>query len=1194
MPRSTRLPGTAARRGLTLAAVAALSLPLLGTLSAQAADAPPVFTGPRGDSPLVLTGAQLPSWSRPAAVGTNPSPTSVGSFDGVRSAHNGVVIVPPDPDGTNAAVDDIAAWRWNGQAWQEVRVQVDERFPNFLANAHSTFGVYSGTDQELTYAWGPSAHAKGEEAWKKIFGGCFARYAAPSQLDEDIAEATANGSYSPAPGETPADYTRAMADPAVGLDDDDEIALHAGDAGPQAPASQPQPFGTKAGSGQTVSVVDPTDPSRVGYLYLFQKDGGSRFTAADGYVQMDRNSNADQWISKASFGDGDPEALGISNTNYGPNLAGSTCDGGVLRESKDRFPRDGMTVTTDRYKVEASGRWMVRSYAVRMLDGSAYGPDLIDRWKGRAFQQSPDSSVSLVGFEDEQVNWEANAGLLGWRQGPVRAIREVWGADSGTNVTKTETYYRDADTYRYRVRVHPIPSDGLYTSWDYNKGVVARYYNTLKPQGVAIDGLNDDTGSIDRLPVSGDPAFLDAPDPTFDAVTAVDRPEQVAGRDGAGSVVYVFEFKGATSAANASAVPYYRDDACLDDGTGDDPIRRPWPGEAHSDQRFQAGEVAYWKAHGAPASLTYEDLKCNPGNSGGLSAEAYAALPEWQETPFQGAYGSHGIHFAITGDSDNAQLPAAVNEIDGQQWRYAVPMDQPENVIDTDGPNWSNNVLAPLQTVATPYLTSTVEAGPSASPTPTGSTSPSPSTAGSPSPSGTGSPSPTGTGSPSPTGTPTRTPTGSPSASPTGSTSPSPTGSTSPSPTKTPSGSTSPTPTGSGSPSPTGAPSGSASPTASPGASGGSPAPAGDFHPLTPMRLLDTRDADSQGIVRAGNDRTVQVLGKAGVPTSGVKAVVLNATVTGVDQGMDLQLYPADSGRPTPRTSNVNARRGGTAANMVTVPVGEAGLGMSVSRGATHVVLDVLGWYDDGSQSSDRTAGDGYVPQTPQRVFDSRDTTRVQAGSDRVVQLLPPGSAGRAAVVTVTGLGTPGNADVQLYPTGSRPDRRTSTLNLHRGQTVANLDVVPVDAQGRVSISVSQDSAQVVLDLLGTFTPDSTRTYTPVVPKRTLDTRDSKQPVQAGKDRDVRVLGTGGVPDTGVSAVLVNVTSARSTRAADLQVYPSGDKPSLRTSSLNVQPGQDVGSLVLAKVGADGKIALSTSQGEMDVVFDVLGWVSAG
>ncbi len=94
--------------------------------------------------------------------------------------------------------------------------------------------------------------------------------------------------------------------------------------------------------------------------------------------------------------------------------------------------------------------------------------------------------------------------MLGLRTGPVRAIREVWGADSGTNVTKTETYYRDAITYRYRVRVHPIPPDGLYTSWDYNRGVAGRHYNMAKPEGVGIDGANDDVRNVDKLP-TGDP-----------------------------------------------------------------------------------------------------------------------------------------------------------------------------------------------------------------------------------------------------------------------------------------------------------------------------------------------------------------------------------------------------------------------------------------------------------------------------------------------------------------------------------------------------------------------------------------------------------------------------------------------------------------------------------------------------------------
>ena len=636
----------------------------------------------RDVAPVVLTGAQLPGWSRLPATGVAaPYPGGSTTEDGapgddVRSAHHGTLVVPPDPR-VGVPVDEVAAYTWDGAGWREVPVQVDERFPHFLANGRSSFSRYSGVDQELTYAWGPTAHTAGEEAWKKVFGDCTAaRYALSEQ------EAAATPGVVPGAGEVFADYTGAKADPVPGLDDDDEIALQARDAGPQAPPGAPVPAG--ATDGQTVAVVDPLDPAGTRYLYLFRTPGGSSFTAASSEVQMVRHPDADQWLDRGSFADDDPEKLGSSNTGYGANLPGEVCyaDGRVV-QSQDRFPRDGMTVRTPTYELVASGRWMVRELRVaqpaREKPGRGrgtgrtaprYGPDLVDRWKGRAFQQSPDSVVSLVGFEDEQVNWEANASLLGWRSGPVRAIREVWGADSGTNVTKTETYYRDADVYRYRVRVHPIPADGLYTSWDYNAGVAERYYNALRPDGVPIDGANDDSGQVDELPGVG-PAFLDVADPTFDLPTAVDRPEQVAGRGSAGSLVYAFEFVGPTSLTNATAVPYYRDDACLDDGTGDDPVARPWPGEASSDPRVQDGYAAL-------AGRPYEELGC---------------------TDKQGAYGSHGIHFAATHDSDNAFTGVPLTEVDGQQWRFSVPMEAPRNVLT----EYATNVVVPLRPVVTPY-----------------------------------------------------------------------------------------------------------------------------------------------------------------------------------------------------------------------------------------------------------------------------------------------------------------------------------------------------------------------------------------------------------------------------------------------------------------------------------------------------------
>jgi hypothetical protein len=106
----------------------------------------------------------------------------------------------------------------------------------------------------------------------------------------------------------------------------------------------------------------------------------------------------------------------------------------------------------------------------------------------------------------------------------------------------------------------------------------------------------------------------------------------------------------------------------------------------------QQGYVDYWKAHGAPETLTYADLKCDP-------AADPATTPPWQRTPFAGAFGQHGIHFFATHDSDNAFGPKSVDEIDGQQWRFAVPMDKPTNVVQAYG----NNVIAKLVPVVTPW-----------------------------------------------------------------------------------------------------------------------------------------------------------------------------------------------------------------------------------------------------------------------------------------------------------------------------------------------------------------------------------------------------------------------------------------------------------------------------------------------------------
>jgi hypothetical protein len=653
--------------GLVGAFVLGLVVPAIQSPQVASADA--VQPVERGVEAVVMTGQQFPTWSRLPAEGV-ATPNPLGVLAG-RNAHAGVLQPLPDVR-SGVPADEIAGYRWNGTGWTEVPVQVDQRFPYFLANQPSNFSTYSWTDEELTYQWD-------DETWMKTDGQCFAQH--------------------------PAGQPKATQDPVPTFDDDDELSFYASDGGPKAPANEPAPHGavlsmdptTQPGfqPRQEIALVDPLHPANVSYVYLFLNNPQtiSEFNASNGYVQDQRDGNADEWIDRYSFTPDDPEKLGTSNTGYGPNLHGTVCrtaqvdpktlpqpdptnpnrvctpvqlngtvtPDGQPRCSTDRFPRDGMTVSTRSYQVHASGRWMVRSTQVSTArqDNPTYGPDLIDRWKGRAFQQSPDSTISLVGFEDEQVNWEANSALLGERAGPVRAIREVWGADSGTNVTKTEYYYRDYYVYRYHLRVHPIPPDGLYTSWDNNKDVAVRYFDQgmtdeQKPGGVSIDGANDDVGNIDSDPVSHtQPMYFDVTDPNFAEPLSFYNWEQVTGADRDGSLVYMFQLNDVKDVEEPLIIPYYRDDKCLDDGTGDDPVARPWPGEASTDPRVVAG-------YGAGASCE-NDQK-------------------------QGAWGAHGIHYLFTSDTDNLWQPKATTEVDGQQYVWAAP----SNATGlTDTSDWS-------------------------------------------------------------------------------------------------------------------------------------------------------------------------------------------------------------------------------------------------------------------------------------------------------------------------------------------------------------------------------------------------------------------------------------------------------------------------------------------------------------------------
>jgi len=133
------------------------------------------------------------------------------------------------------------------------------------------------------------------------------------------------------------------------------------------------------------------------------------------------------------------------------------------------------------------------------------------------------------------------------------------------------------------------------------------------------------------------------------------------------------------------------------------------------------------------------------------------------------------------------------------------------------------------------------------------------------------------------------------------------------------------------------------------------PANSGGYTALTPARLLDTRsgqttiDGQDAGIGAIAHDSPfdLPVLGRGGVPVSGVGSVVLNVTAVQPASVGYVTVYPTGTMRPLASNLNLNAAR--TIPNLVIAKVGSNGkvslYNFSGISAATDLIVDVQGWF---------------------------------------------------------------------------------------------------------------------------------------------------------------------------------------------------------------------------------------------------------
>ncbi|MCL4448359.1 MAG: IPT/TIG domain-containing protein [Actinobacteria bacterium] len=180
---------------------------------------------------------------------------------------------------------------------------------------------------------------------------------------------------------------------------------------------------------------------------------------------------------------------------------------------------------------------------------------------------------------------------------------------------------------------------------------------------------------------------------------------------------------------------------------------------------------------------------------------------------------------------------------------------------------------------------------------------------------------------------------------------------------------------------------------------------------------------------------------------------------------------------------------------------------------------------------------------------------------------------------------------------------------------------VPAGAAGLVDVIVTNSVGSSSSSSADGYLYTTPGVYNPLTPYRVCDTRSGNPSSLSGVDAtcnghtlglgstpeeiSVTVSGTypcttlscnpttsPGVPSTGATSVVLNITATNPTNAGFLTVWPYGVAMPL-ASSLNFVPNQTVANLVQVPLGPSGVVNIYNYSGSVDVIVDVEGWVGS-
>ncbi len=386
----------------------------------------------------------------------------------------------------------------------------------------------------------------------------------------------------------------------------------------------------------------------------------------------------------------------------------------------------------------------------------------------------------------------------------------------------------------------------------------------------------------------------------------------------------------------------------------------------------------------------------------------------------------------------------------------------------------------------------------------------------------------------------------------------------------------------------------------------------GAYSPVTPARLLDTRrkvGVTTTTPIGANKFIDLQVSTRGGVPSAGTaSSVVLNVTVVAPTSQGYVTLYPTGSTRPT--ASSVNFNKGWTGANLVTVKLGTGGkVRIHNIAGATHVVVDVMGYYHGATSTATGGYG-GYSGITPERILDTRDPNSSAVPRDfYALAGLDFGADNtriRAFAVNVTVTKPTGSGYLTAWNGDGASIPNTSTVNFTTGRTVPNMAIVPVRPCGADCdptfadvpvigvLNTSSGNAHIIIDLVGVYDDNSIDgmwRYRPLAgPTRIVNTKTAQGiPAAIGANKIARVAAPAAVTTYNSMALVTNTTANKPTSTTVMTLWNADITTRPTVSNLNPYAGQLVSNMTITDLGLNYDFKIHNASGSLNMVLDVAG-----